>query len=271
MKITSLIAAAGLAIAMIPALAVAQHNHDDHPVLHINPRWKECSFQLNADLSAAEWKQFTREAGLVAYFRPLTDARPMGRGKFEVSLLQWKTGIDDHDGAWNDTFVHPDSAHWLFEGSGLAFPGLTARVGVSERMDVGVYFTRNPNANYGFYGVQVQRSLAPIDARWATAARVSFQSLYGPEDLNFSVYGLDVLASRTVALTSWADVSPYAGVSTFLTTSHEKSAVVSLDDERQFGAQAMVGASMSVKGARLAAEYNVSRVNSLSFKVGFGR
>ena len=115
MKITSLTAAAGLAVALIPAIAVAQ---SDRPQLHINTRWKECSFQLDPDLSAAEWKQFTREAGLVAYFRPLTDARPMGKGAFEVSLLQWKTGIDDREGAWNDTFVHPDADHWLFEGGG---------------------------------------------------------------------------------------------------------------------------------------------------------
>ena len=46
----------------------------------------------------------------------------MGRGKFEVSVLQWQTDIDDHDAAWNDTFVHPDSVHWLFEGSGPQVP-----------------------------------------------------------------------------------------------------------------------------------------------------
>ena len=268
-------AAATIAALAVPVKASAQHDHGDHshhPQLHVNPRWKECSFQLDAALTQSAWRQFTKEAGLVAYFRPLTDARPLGKGSFEVSLLQWKTGIDDHDEAWNDTFVHPDSAHWLFEGSGLAFPGLTARIGVSDRMDVGVYFTKNPNANYGFYGAQVQRSFMPSgDARWAAAARVSYQSLFGPEDLSFSVYGVDALASRTIALTSWAGVSPYAGVSTFLTTSHEKSALVSLDDERQFGAQAMVGASVEIAGARLGAEYNVARVNSLSFKVGFGR
>ena len=115
-------------------------------------------------------RNVSREAGLVVYFRSLTDARPMGRGKFEVSVLQWQPNINDHDSAWNDTFVHPDSAHWLFEGSGLSFPGLTVRAGVSDKTDVGVCFTRNPNANYGFVGGQVQRNLVGGSTGHATAA-----------------------------------------------------------------------------------------------------
>lgn len=138
-------------------------------------------------------RQFAQEAGLVAYFRPLSGAKPMGKGKFELSILQWQTNIDDHDAAWNDTFVHPDSGHYLFEGSGLKFPGLMARAGVSGNTDVGVYYTRNPNANYGFYGAQVQRNfLGGSEGDWAAATRVSFTSLFGREDVDFTVIGWDV-------------------------------------------------------------------------------
>lgn len=241
--------------------------------LHINPRWKECSFQLDAALTPAAWRQFTGEAGVVAYFKPLVDARPMGRGNYELSLLQWNTGIDDTEAAWNDTFVHPDSTHWLFEGSSLQFPGLTGRVGITDRTDVGVYFTKSPGANYGFYGVQVQQNL--IDnpsSNWAAAMRVGFSSLYGPEDLDFSVYGADLLASRRYGMFGGKlAVSPYAGVSATLSRSHEKSAVVNLDDENVFGAQATAGAVAEFSVARVALEYSVARVPSMSLKVGFSR
>jgi hypothetical protein len=60
----------------------------DGPTLHVNPRWRECSFQLDAGLTQSEWREFTKEAGLVVTFRPLTDAKPLGVGNFEVSLLQ---------------------------------------------------------------------------------------------------------------------------------------------------------------------------------------
>jgi hypothetical protein len=264
-------AAMALAIALSSSPLSAQHSHEHGPTLHVNPRWKECSFQLSANLTQAAWRQFTEEAGLVAYFRPLSDARPMGKGKFELSILQYETRIDDHDAAWNDTFVHPDSTHWLFEGSGLKFPGLTVRAGVTDKTDVGVYFTKNPNANYGFYGAQVQQNFIGGTSDWAASARASFVSLYGPEDLNFTVVGLDLVASREIALTSWASVSPYAGISSYLTGAQEKSSVVDLENEYVGGSQTMVGAVLQLSGARVAMEYNAARVNSISMKVGFGR
>jgi hypothetical protein len=267
-------AAVALAIALIQTPAAAQLNVNNgetggHPTLHINPRWKECSFQLDPSLTQTAWRQFTREAALVAYFRPLSDGRPMGKGRFELSVLQSETGIDDHDAAWNDVFVHPDSTHWLFEGEGLKFPGLMARAGVGDDTDVGVYFTKSPGANYGFYAAQVQHAFVKNES-WAAAARVSFASLYGPDDLDLRVYGVDLLASRKFALTSWAAVSPYVGGSTYLSSAHEKTTAVDLDDEHVLGAQAMVGATLQLSKARLGVEYNAAKVSSFSIKVGIG-
>ena len=261
-------AAIAIALSQVPASAQTDH----HPKLHVNPRWKECSFQLDASLTQAAWHQFTQEAGLVAYFRPLADARPMGRGKFEVSMTQWQTNIDDSQSAWNDTFVHPDSAHWLFEGKGLKFPGLVARAGVAAKTDVAVYLTKNPGANYGFYGAQVQQNVfEDASHNWSASARASFNKIYGPADLDFAVYGADIVASRRFTLSKWISVSPYAGVSSYLATSHEKSALVTLNDEHVLGGLAMVGAEVRLSKARFSAEYDVSRLSSLSLKVGFGR
>ena len=264
---TATLALAAVALVQTPAAA-----QSGRPKLHVNPRWDECSFQLDASLTQSAWHQFTQEAGLVAYFRPLSDARPMDAGRFEVSVLQWQTGIDDADAAWNDTFVHPDSTHWLFEGSRLAFPGLMLRAGVTRSTDLGLYLTKSFGANYGFYGAQMQQSLVRNTTNeWAAAARVSFVSMYGPADLDFTVYGVDLLASRTLTVSRWAAVSPYLGVSTYLSTSHEKSTAVTLGDERVIGAQAMIGAAVQLSRARLGAEYNVAKVHSLSFKLGISR
>lgn len=264
-------AAVALAVAFFHTSAAAQSAARGHPPLHVNPRWKECSFQLDPALTQKAWRQFTREAGLVAYFRPLSDAQPMGKGRFELSVLQWQTGIDDHDAAWNDTFVHPDSAHVLFEGEGLKFPGLMVRAGVSDATDVGFYFTKNPGANYGFYAAHVQHAFVQNpESHWAIAARGSFSSIFGPEDLDLRIAGVDLLASRRFALTRWAAVSPYVGTSTYLSSSHEKTKAVDLDDEHVVGVQAMAGATLQVSKARLGVEYNAARVNSLSVKIGVG-
>lgn len=262
------IVAAFTATTLIHTSAAAQ----GHPPLHVSSRWKECSFQLDAALTQGAWRQFTHEAALVAYFRPLAGAEPMGRGRYEITMMRYTTGIDDHDPAWNDTFVHPDSAHWLFEGSGLSFPGLAARVGVTDQTDLGLYFTRNPNANYGFIGAQLQRSvLASPTGAWTSSARVSYSRLFGPDDLTLSVVGIDLVGGRRVSIARWVTLSPYVGVSTFVASSHERSPVVTLTDERVLGTQGMVGAALQVSGLRIAAEYNVSRVNSMSLKIGVGR
>lgn len=272
-------AALSVVAAAIPKNAIAQLAHGgtnggghSHPHLHLSDRWKECSFQLDPSLTQSAWAQFTREAGLVVYFRSLTDARPMGKGKFEIALLQWKTGIDDSAPAWNDTFVHPDSTHVLFEGSGLAFPGLTARIGVTDRTDVGVYLTKSVNANYGFAGAQVQQNILNDTRRNIfAAARLSYVAMYGPEDIDFGVLGADLLVSYQKRLTNWAALSPYIGVANFMAHSHEKSAVVDLDNETQLGSQVMAGLALQLSAVRLSVEYANAAVKTVSFKVGMAR
>jgi len=160
----------------------------------------------------------------------------------------------------------------VLDGVFEKFPGLMLRAGVSARTDVGLYLTKSPGANYGFVGGQVQHSLVGDTTKaWAAAARVSFVSMYGPADLNFRVYGVDLLASRRFALSRWATVSPYVGASTYLSSSHEKTAAVSLADEHVAGAQAMLGTAVQLSVVRLGVEYNVATVQSLTLKVGIGR
>ena len=255
-----------LGLLVLPSTGSAQGRHVR---LHVNPRWEECAFQLDPSLTQQAWHQFTGEAGVVTYFRPMADARPMGARNFELSLHRWETAIDDTDPAWNDTFVHPDSTHWLFDGDRLPFPGLMARAGVTDNIDVGAYFSKNFPSNYGLLGAQAQYAFVrDPEVPWAAATRVSFMSLFGPSDLNFTVYGVDLVGSREFVATGWASIAPYAGVSGFLSRSHETTNAVDLRDENVLGAQAMVGALARISAARVAFELSTARVNARAFKVG---
>jgi hypothetical protein len=261
-----------IAVALATALLTTSANAQTRPRLHVSTRWEECSIQLDPSLSQSAWHQFTAEAAQVVYFRPLADARPMGRGRFEVALMQWQTNVDDNTPAWNDTFVHPDSTHWLYEGSGLQFPGLALRAGVTAGTDVGVYFTQNVKANYGAFGVQLQQNLFGRGARTGNvASRVSFVSLFGPADVDVNVYGVDVVASWKPWSLSRATVTPYAAVGTYLATSHEKAAAVNLADEQVLGVMGTAGAALQVSAVRIAAEASLSRVPSIAMKFGIGR
>lgn len=238
--------------------------------LHLSNRWKECSIQLDPSLTQDQWHQFTREAGLVTYFRSLTDARPFGAGRFELSVLQWNTGIEETDDAWNNTFVHPNEEHWLIGGDNLPFPGLMLRAGISSKVDVAAYWSKRPGANYGVGAVQVQYNLINDTARnWALSTRASIGTLYGPADVNFYNCGLDVLASKTFkVIPNWLTVSPYAGISSYGAWAHEKSPVVDLKDEQVSGLQVMAGAVAEIKCMRLGIEYNAASVNTFSYKLG---
>lgn len=255
----------------IPAVAVAlsltgfgQPASAQH--LHTNHRWEECSIVLDPSLTPAAWRQFVSELGIVTYFRPMTSAKPMGKRNFEIGLLNWGTQIDDSDDAWNDTFSHPDSTHYLAEGSALYIPGLTARVGISERVDLGVYFTKNVNANYGFVGGQVQYAvLADPERKLSAAGRLSVVQLFGPEDMKASTYGLDFLVSKEISR-----FEPYVGVSGYMARARETTSKVDLDDETAFGAQATVGITARVSLLRLGAEYHLAKVPGVSMKIAVG-
>jgi hypothetical protein len=73
------------AIALLQTSAFAHNGHGGDPNvnLHVNPKWDQCSFQLDPSLTQKQWRQFTQEASLVIYFRPLTDARPRSPGSDE--------------------------------------------------------------------------------------------------------------------------------------------------------------------------------------------
>ena len=248
------------------ALALAAFAPRIHAqVLHTNDRWKQCAIVLDPSLTQGAWRQFVREAGLVTYIRPLASAKPMGRRNYELALVRTGTRIDDSDPAWNDTFSHPDADHYLFEGDALFIPGLVARVGVTDRVDAGAYFTKSIGANYGFAGGQLQYNLLNDTTRnLAAAGRVSAVRLFGPEDMTMTTYGLDLLVSRDISR-----LSPYVGVSGYMARGRETTSKVDLDPETAFGGQAMFGVLARVSMVTVGAELNLAKVSGVSMKVAF--
>jgi hypothetical protein len=216
-------------------------------------------------LTQGAWHQFVKEAGVVTYFRPMASAEPLGTGHFEIGFLNWGMRIDPADAAWNDTFSHPDPEHWLFEGDALRIPGLMARVGATDRLDVGGYVTKAPGSNYGIFGGQLQYAfLHDPESGLAASTRGSYVRLYGPEDLSFSAYGLDFLVSRRISR-----FSPYAGVSGYLARGQETTSKVALDDESVLGVQGTAGMAVRLWRLSLGAEVNLAEVTGYSFKVAF--
>ncbi|MEE9166816.1 MAG: hypothetical protein V3U24_05060 [Candidatus Neomarinimicrobiota bacterium] len=253
--------------------------------LHTTDRWDECSMQLDPSLTQGAWHQFTQEAGIMAVFNPLTSAKPLGKWNFDIVLTQGWYPIDDKDAAWNDTFVHPHSTHWLYgevsddpdqvsknhAGSShvLGLPLPMVRLGVSERMDVGFYYIPAPGANYSFLGGQLQYNfLNDAEKNLAAAVRVSAGQIGKIEDFDLSTYSVDVIGTKDI-LTRF---SSYAGLSAYLVRSHETTSAVNLDNENVFGLQGNVGVStLLFSHLKIGAQLTVGALTFPSVVLGFSR
>lgn len=256
-----------ITMVVITISAQSAYAGDGGQTLHTNTddKWSQCSFVLDQSLTQEAWHQFAKEVGNVVYYRPMTSAKPMGKGIYHIGITNMSSSIDDSDPAWNDTFSHPESDHWLMKGDALGFPGLEARMGYNDKIDIGLYFMKSPGANYGFYGAQLQYNLINnLENGLAAAVRASFVQMFGPEDLNQGIYGLDLLLSKDVNR-----FSPYAGISTYLARAQATTSKVSLDDENILGVQGMVGVTTNVSFLKIGAEMNFAEVNTTSLLIGY--
>lgn len=231
--------------------------------LHVNHGIRSCSIELDPSLTQSQFHKFTREAAQVFTFKLMSPAEPLGARKFQFGIDYSITRINDADPAWNNTFSHPHETHYL--GDRLAFPKLFARMGVSNRIDVGLYFTKNPEANYGFMGGELKYAVFKESEKpVAMAVRTTYATLLGVEDLNFHLLGVDVSASKKIGM-----LAPYVGIGANLGRAIETTSKVNLDNETVLTPRGIIGAGLSLSFLSLTAEMDVAAVSTFSLRTGF--
>lgn len=262
---STVIGALGLVAILAPAPAGAQYpdNGKPAPILHVNPAYDSCFFDLHPELTQGEFEEFAHEIGSIARFRQLGDATTLGKGKLDVSLQYSNTPIDDSKGAWNNTMSHPAADHYL--GQAIAFPAIVARYGVSDRVDLGAWGTINPQSNYGLVGIDSKIVLLrqgpsrPV----SVSVRPSITSLVGPSELWAGNMSVDLSVSR-----AFGPVSPYVGVVASSSLAIERSKDVDLDPATADGSLAYAGLSYRWRALMLSAEVEKGTVFSYAFRIG---
>jgi hypothetical protein len=229
---------------------------------HIDPSVKSCSMVIDPSLTQSQWHTFTKEVGAISSFKSLASARTLGRMNVHFALDYGSTPVDQHDPAWINTFTHPDGDCPL--GDAVAYPTLRASMGVTDNMDVGGYWSAAPGANYGMLGGEFKYAfLEESETIPAAAVRASATILTGVPDFNLNIYSVDLLASKEIA-----KVTPYVGIRTSLAIGTETTPKVDLETETAPIVQGYVGVAYSIWMLNLAAEYNVSSVNTFAFAIG---
>jgi hypothetical protein len=231
------------------------HGNGSDVYWHIDPGVKSCSMVIDPSLTQAQWKTFVKQVGAIAAFKSLASADPLGKMNFSIDINDSYTPIDQRNPAWINTFTHPDDDCPL--GDAISIPTLRARMGVSDNMDIGAYWTTAPGGNYGMVGGEFKYRFSQESEKLpAAAVRGSITILH--------VYSVDLLASKEIAM-----FTPYVGFRGSLAIGTETTSKVNLDKESLFLTQGYAGVSYSIWMLNLAAEYDVSQVNTFALAVGF--
>ncbi len=240
----------------------AQGGNDD-VYWHIDPSVKSCSMVMDRSLTQGQWHTFTKQAGAMVTFKSLAPATTLGKMNFRVAIDYSSSPVDQRDPAWINTFTHPDADCPL--GDAIVIPTIRAAMGVSDNMDIGGFWTTAPDANYGVVGGELKYAFLQESQRGpAVAVRASVSVLTGVPDFNVNIYSLDLMTSK-----KFAGLAPYVGLRQSLITGTETTSKVDLDQERLSITQGYAGVAYTIWKLNLAAEYDISHVNTLAFVIGF--
>ena len=255
-------ASALLVVLFVPASYAIGGNNDVY--WHIDPSVKNCSMVIDPSLTQAQWKTFTKQAGAILSSKSLASAETLGKMKVNFHLDYSSTPVDQHDPAWINTFVHPDADCPL--GDEVVMPSLSAKIGVSDHVDIGVFWTNAGDANYGLVGGECKYSFSQETKTLpAFAVRGSASILTRVEDYDLNVYSFDILASKHFAM-----LTPYVGLKESLSMGTETTSKVDLDEERLWITQGFAGVTYAVWKLNFAAEYAISEVNTFALTAGLG-
>ena len=229
---------------------------------HVDPNVKTCSMVIDPSLTQAQCHRFIKQGGAILTFKSLASAKTLGKMKFNIAIDDAYTPVDQHDKAWINTFAHPDENCPL--GDAISFPALRASMCVSDNMDVGGYWTVAPGANYGLAAGEFKYAFSQeTEKRPAAAVRASIATLTGVPDFNLNIYSVDLMASKKISI-----LTPYVGLKESLLDGNETTAKVALDRERFSLTQGYAGVTYSLWMLNLAAEYNLSSLNTFTFAIG---
>ena len=227
---SNVIGTLGLAAALIPVPASAQH-----------------SFDLRPELTKAEFAEFTAEVGSVLRFRQLGDTTTLAKGDVDVSVQ----------------FGNMPTAEYL--GRSIASPRIVARFGAGDRVDIGAWGGFEPDANYGLAGVDTKIALLrqgparPV----SVSIRPSITSLIGPSEVWVGNASIDVSVSR-----AFGALSPYAGLATSASMAIERSEDVDLKPAFADGSLAYAGLSYRWRAFVVSAEVEKGTRVSYAFRMG---
>ena len=206
------------------------------------------NIDLHPGMTREAFSALTADVGSLLRFRQLGDSMTLGRGNADVAVQLANALAADGARSWS-----------------LSFPKVVARVGVSDRVDVGALGGINADANYGLIGfdtriaLMTEGSSRPV----SVSIRPSITSLVGPSDVWAASVGVDVSVSR-----AFGRLSPYAGLAALSTGAIERRDDIDLDPVSANDSRAYAGVTCRWGMLSVAAEVEKGDAVSYGFRIG---
>ncbi len=250
-------------MALVLLLPTAAPGAAYDPNLHVDPSVEDCSIRFSPSLTQDAFRRFAREFGSVSAFKQGAPPTAMGQWNVAVDAEQIFFSVDDKSAAWNDTFVHPSAYHPL--GSSKSFPKLRLRIGATDELDLGAFFTKSLEANYGWLGVEAKYAALrqDDDVPVALAVRAAYTKTLYVSDMDMHAVTADVSVGRTF----WKAVTPYLAVGGDVVLARETTDAVNLKNEALFVPHLVGGLEVRWWHVALGAEAQVGALTTYQAQV----
>jgi hypothetical protein len=237
--LSTVVAILSVVTMFLPGAASAQQSGSGSAV---STTYRGTFHDMVPDLTQPELDAMAADLARLLRFRQLGDTRTIGRGHVDLGLQFGSAPIDGWTG-----------------------PRVAGRIGVNNRVDVGVWGGLNTKADYGMFGIDTRILLVTEDAVHpvSVAIRPSVTTLVGRTDVYGASAGIDLTISRT-----FGAFSPYAGVAATTSAALEDSRDLHLDPGTAEGTLSYAGLAYRWRALVVSAEVERSLTVSYAFRIG---
>lgn len=227
------------------------------------PAMAATDIALPPTFTQQQFKDFSRDLGLVISYVPLAPAEPLGDKLpgFDIGVEVTAVQLDTDQQYWKDVEAYVGDT----VPSSLPIPKFHAQIGFPFiPIDVGFVYSKIPSTNITFMGGEIKYAfLEGGVATPAVAIRGAYTKLSGVDDIDLSTTYADLSISKGFAI-----FTPYAGYGMVWIDSKEKSPLVTLQDESMTEGKGFVGCKITFFPLmNMVLEADFAKVNSYSLRL----
>ena len=216
--------------------------------------------KLKTNLLQNEFKDLSREIGLVISYVPLAPAEPLGTIGFDLGVEVTAARISSGDPFWKKAVADQSPPDYI------VIPRIHVQKGLPLGIDIGAIFSTVPGSNVTLYGGEIKWAMIRGGVIYpAVAVRGTFTTLTGVDDIDATTYSIDASISK-----GFGPVTPYAGVGEIWVSTSENVSGLNLNDVNTGMGKFFLGTRISMLFVNIVLEADFSEIPLYSVRANIG-